>query len=343
MPSTPRASSSIIVAGIFAILGGVLGVFFPLLAMVAFSTAAGTGVSAVAFPAALRPFLYGVWIFLILCALFVIAVGIQVIRLRNWARVSLLVVAGLMLFFGAVGIVVAFVTFFVSTAADPRISQPLLAAMLAVIYGIPTVISIWWLILFTHRSVVAQFQASAALQPPRPPSVMAVFNNPECPLPIRIVGWYLGSFVIVIPFIPFLPNSIPALFFGHMFSGPSAMALYALSFTFISIPGIGLLLLKRWSYPLTIASQLLASANAIYTTLSPSYEANVRVMLEKMGIPSLPSDTEQMLRYSRDFSLIGLLVPIAILVTLSVARDKFHQAANRTSEPTVATPPASTL
>src|SRR4029077_12986492 len=103
MPSTPRASASIIVAGIFAIFGGALGVFFPLLAaLITLSTGAGAGVP---FPAALRPFLYGVWTVLILCALFLVVIGIQVIRLRNWARISLLVIAGLMLCFGVMGIV----------------------------------------------------------------------------------------------------------------------------------------------------------------------------------------------------------------------------------------------
>jgi hypothetical protein len=340
MPSTPRASTSIIVAGIFAIFGGALGVFFPLLALVLLSTGAGTGVS---FPAALRPFLYGVWLVLILCALFVVVVGIQVIRLRNWARISLLVIAGLMLCFGVVGIVVIFVTLFISTPADPKISQGLLATILAVIYGLPTAISIWWLILFTRNPVVAQFHASAALEPPRLPSAMSVFNNPECPLAIRIVGWYLGSFLIVIPFIPFLPGSVPAMYFGHMFFGPAAIATYILNFALISIPGIGLLLLKRWSYSLTIASQVLASANAIYTTRSPSYEANIRSLFEKMNVPTLPSNAEQMLRYSRYFSLIGLLIPIAILITLWVTRRKFYEAADRASQPKIAMPPASTL
>jgi hypothetical protein len=341
MPSTPRASASIILAGIFAILGGVFGVFFPLLALVLLST--GTGITSAPFPAALRPFLYGVWIILILCALFVVVLGIQVIRLRNWARISLLVIAGLMLFFGIMGIVVIFVTLFISTPADPRVSQGLLAAILAVIYGIPTAISVWWLILFTRSSVVAQFHASAALEPPRLPSAMSVFNNPECPRAIRIVGWYLGSFVIVIPFIPFLPGSVPAMYFGHMFFGAAAIATYILNFAFISIPGIGLLLLKRWSYPLTIASQLLATINAIYTTLSPSYDANVRAIFQKMSLPSLPSDTEQMLHYSRYFSLIGLLIPIAILITLWVTRRKFYEAADRASQPKIATPQASEL
>jgi hypothetical protein len=340
MPSAPRASTSIIVAGIFAILGGALGAFSSLASLILFSFSQHFAVSP-ALPDYIRPVLIFFWMFLLLCAFFVVVVGIQVIRLRNWARISLLTIAGLMLFFGLMGIAVIFVTLFVSMPADPRVSQGFLAAILAVIYGIPTAVSIWWLILFTRRSVAAQFQASAALEPPRSPSAMAVFNNPECPLAVRIVGWYLGSFVIVIPFIPFLPNSIPAPYFGHVLLGPAAIAIYIVNFALISIPGIGLLLLKRWSYPLTIASQILAGANAIGTTLSPSYDANVRATFEKMGIPNLHASTEQMLHYSRYFSLIGLLVPLAIVVTLLVTRRKFYEATNRASQ-LAATPPSPT-
>ncbi len=342
MPSAPRASTSIIVAGIFAVLGGAFGAFSSLASLILFSFSQHFAVNP-ALPDYIRPVLIFFWIFLFLCALFVVAVGIQVIRLRNWARISLLTIAGLMLFFGLMGIVVIFVTLFVSTPADPRVSQAFLAAILAVIYGIPTAISIWWLILFTRRSVAAQFQASAALEPPRSPSAMAVFNNPECPLAIRIVGWYLGSFVIVVPFIPFLPNSIPAACFGHMYFGPAAIAIYILNFALISVPGIGLLLLKRWSYPLTIASQILAGANAIGTTLSPSYEATLRAMFDRMSIPSLPSNTEQMLHYSRYFGLVGLIFPIAIVVTLVATRRKFYEAADRAAQPTNGASPTSVL
>jgi hypothetical protein len=342
MPPAPRASTSIIVAGIFAILGGALGAFSSLASLILFSFSQHLAVSP-ALPDYLRHVLVFFWIFLLLCALFVVVVGIQVIRLRNWARLSLLTIAGLMLFFGLMGIVVIFVTLFVATPADPRVSQGSLAAILGVIYGIPTAVSIWWLVLFTRRSVAAEFQSSAALEPPRSPSAMAVFNNPECPLAIRIVGWYLGSFVIAIPFIPFLPNSIPAAYFGHVLFGPAAIAIYILNFALISIPGIGLLLLKRWSYPLTIASQILASVNAIYTTMSPSYDANVRAMFEKMSIPSLPPNTEQMLHYSPYFSLIGLVFPIAIVITLLLTRRQFYEAAGRASPLTRETPPASPL
>jgi hypothetical protein len=341
MPSVPRASSSVIVAGIFAILAGALGAFSSLISLILFSFSHNFA-SSVALPDYLRPFLIFFWIFLLLCALFVVVVGVQVIRLRNWARISLLTIASLMLlFFGLMGIVVIFVTLFVSTPPDRSVSQAFLAAILAVIYGLPTAVSIWWLILFTRRSVAAQFQAAAVLEPPPSPSAMAVFNNPDCPLAIRITGWYLGSFAIVIPFILFLPNSIPAAYFGHVLFGPAAIVIYILNFTLISIPGIGLLLLKRWSYPLTIAGQILASANAICTALSPSYDANLRAMFEKMSIPSLPASTEQVLHYSRYFGLIGLLIPFAIVITLLVTRRKFYEAADRALQLS-ATPPSPT-
>jgi hypothetical protein len=337
MPSAPRASTSVIVAGIFAILTGALVTLFSVATLILFSSARFAKSSP--FPAFMLPVLIFFWIFLLLCGLFLSAVGIQVIRLRNWARISLLVIAGLMLFFGVMGIVVIFVTLFISAPADPRVSRGLLAAILAFIYGIPTAISVWWLILFTRRSVVAQFHDFAALQPSRAPSTMSVFNNPECPLAVRIIGWYLGSFIVVIPFIPFLPSSIPAMYFGKVFFGPAALGVYVFNFALLSIPGLGLLLLKRWSYPLTIASQLLACINAMYTMSSPSYEANVRAVFEKMNLPNFPSNTDQMLHYSRYFNLIGLLFPMAVVVTLLVSRRKFYQAADRAAQASLPTTP----
>ncbi len=324
MNSSPRASTSIIVAGISAILCGVIGAFSTLSALILFSTSGIT--QSAPFPAGMRPVLYGVWIITLLCALFVVVTGIQVMRLRNWARISMLVVAGCFLFFGLMGIVVMFVSALVSIPMEPTVPRGLLLAVLAVTYGIPTAISVWWLIIFTRRSAVAQFHALAAIEPPRPASSLSLFNNPDCPLAVRIIGWYLGSFALVIPFIPFLPKSAPAILFGHVFFGPAAASIYFFNFAIVSIPGIGLLLLKRWSYPLTFFSQLLACANAVYSTLSPSYQSTVRAMFEKMNLPEIPSYTEQMLGYSRYFSLIGLVFPAAILVTLFVSRQKFYEA-----------------
>ena len=341
MESGPRASTSIIVAGIFAILVGVIGTLTSLASLILFST--GLGFSVPLPGAALRPLLYATWLITLSCALFVVVTGIQVMRLRNWARVSMLVIAGCLLFFGLMGIVVMCVSAFVSIPMQPTVPQGLLFAVLAVTYGIPTAISIWWLILFTRRSVVAQFQALTALEPPRAPSTLSVFNNPDCPLAVRIVGWYLGSFIILVPFIPFLPKSIPAILFGHVFFGAAAVAVYLFNFAIISIPGIGLLLLKRWSYPFTFASQLLTCANAVSSTHSPSYESSVRALFERMNVPELPAYTEQLLHYSRFFSLVGLVFPVAILVTLWISRQKFYEAADRASQKPLAPPATPTM
>src|SRR5262249_37401397 len=162
-----------------------------------------------------------------------------------WARIALLIVAGCMLFFGVTGIGVIFFTIFV-TPADPAVSKALLATVLAFIYGIPIAVGLWWLILLFRRSVAEQFH-EATVGAAATPGVAAVpssslLNNPQCPLGIRIVGWYLASFVLFLPIVPFLPARLPAYFLGHVFRGPSAtFALFA-TFVLLSIPGIGLLL-----------------------------------------------------------------------------------------------------
>src|ERR1700675_1216831 len=111
MDSAPRASTSIIVAGIFAILFGVIGTLSSLASLILFST--GLGLSVPLPAAALPPFLFVTWLIALLCALFVVVAGIQVMRLRNWARVSMLVIAGCLLLFGLMGMIVMFVSAFV--------------------------------------------------------------------------------------------------------------------------------------------------------------------------------------------------------------------------------------
>ena len=341
MTRVAHASSSIVAAGIAAILVGTLSAFSTLSTLLLFSTSQVPQDASV--PATIRPFMYFGLIFFLFCALFVIVVAIQVIRLRNWARISLLVIAGCLLFFGFVGVIVIFFTLYVIPLPDPQISRALLAVVLGTIYGTPIAIAVWWLILLTRPSVVAQFHLAAqsriALQPPEPlaapppPSsivrTFSRFNNPNCPLGVRIVGWYLASFLLVIPFLPFFPNRIPAYYFGHLFQGPAATGVYVLNFALLCIPGIGLLLLKQWSFPLTVISQFLVCVNAVISFFSNSYETIMRQATQDFHLPQAPPGFDQLLHFSKYFGLFGLVVPIAILVTLFISRRKFYQAANR--------------
>jgi hypothetical protein len=330
MTSTPRASGSIVAAGIFAILGGVLGALFNLAALILFSFSKFP--PGATYPDFMRPVLYVVWIFFLFCALFLVVVGVQVIRLQNWARIALLIIAGCLLFFGVIGIAVIFVTIFGAATVDPVVSKAVLASVLAVTYGIPIAIALWWLILLTRPFVISQFHSSSALNV-QSSAVISRFHlsKPGCPLAVRIVGWYLASFVLFLPFLPFFPRRLPAFFFGHLFHGLAALVFLLLYFALLIIPGFGLLLLKRWSYPLTIAIQVLVCANGLAATFSPSYAEMVHSALSGMNLPELSPTAEQMLSYLRYFNLLSLTIPVAILITLLAVRRQFFAAA--TAEP----------
>ena len=309
-------------------IGGALAVVCVVAILLALRLASATGPGAI--PASLRPLLYFIWIFFLACDVFVIVVGIQLIRLRRWARIALLVIAGCMLFFGVIGIPVIFFTIFWAPA-DPAVPKLVLAAVLAFVYGIPIGVSLWWLILFTRRSVAVQFEAAAAPSSDAsrawlPASSPSVFNNPQCPLAVRIVAWYLASFVLFLPVVPFLPLHIPAYYFGHLFRGPSATLILLLNFAVLSVAGIGLLLLKRWSFPLAIATQALLGANGLVAAFSPSFDSVMREVFSELNLPAVPVGVEQLLHSLRYWNLLGLLVPLAIIITLSLSRHSFYTA-----------------
>jgi len=331
MTSPVRASASVVAAGVVAIIGGAFGALSVVGVLVALRFAAATGPGAI--PSSLHPLLYVIWSFFLACDFFVIVLGVQLIRLRNWARIATLIIAGCMLFFGVIGIGVIFFTIFL-TPVDPAVSKPVLATVLAFIYGIPIAVSLWWLIVLTRRSVAAQFQIAAAPPSDASPASLpapspSLFNNPRCPLAVRIVGWYLASFILFLPIVPFLPIHIPAYCFGHLFRGPSATLILFLNFALLSVPGIGLLLLKRWSLPFAIACQAILCANGVFAAFSPSFESVMRDMFSEMNLPAVPLGVEQMFHYMRYFNLLGLIVPLAIIITLYFSRRSFYFAASR--------------
>lgn len=328
MAQPNKASASVVAAGVVAVIGGASAALCVVGILVVLRFAAAALPEAI--PPSLRPLLDILWIFFLACDLFVMVVGVQLIRLRNWARIAMLIIAGCMLLFGVTGVGVILFTVFLAPA-DPAVSKPVLAAVLAFVYGIPTAVSTWWLILLSRRSVVAQFQIATALSSDAAPaspltSSPSLFNNPQCPLAVRIVGWYLASFILFLPLVPFLPIHIPAYYFGHLFRGPSATLVVFLNFAILSIPGIGLLLLKPWSFPLTIASQTLVCANGVFAAFSPSFDSVMREVFAQMDLPAVPIDAEQMFHYMRYFNLLGLIVPLAIMATLYFSRQSFYTA-----------------
>jgi hypothetical protein len=89
-----RATPSVVAAGVVAVIGGILAALSLLSSLLVFSLWSGMPLAR-PIPQELRPIVYGLLIFLLCCALLVVVVGIAVIRLRRWARIATLVIAGL--------------------------------------------------------------------------------------------------------------------------------------------------------------------------------------------------------------------------------------------------------
>ena len=318
-PTAHRPSASIVAGGVVAVIAGV---FAALSIAASFLIISRSDFSfyGLALTPATRSILYLTWALFLLCAGFLVVSGIYLVRLRNWARLSLLVVAGGGLLFGVVGLAFMLLTVY-ATTDDPVVSKPLLTTVLSFTYGVPILVAIWWLVLLTRRSVVEQFQAVAiARAEGLPPSLP---NSAESPLAVRAVGWYLASFVLLLPFVPFLPSRLPAVFFGHLFSGPFALLAHFLSFALYAVPGIGLLLLKRWGYVLAFITQLLFCINSLVIVSSSSFESNMRATYAELGVPVPPGAIFPEVRY---VILLSLVLPLTVLVILLVYRRPFFAA-----------------
>jgi hypothetical protein len=194
----------------------------------------------VPFPGAARAMASVTWLFLFLVAIFGILVGVGILRRRNWARISILIWGGLMTCLSAIAMVA---TFFVMNnlpptlpnAADTARVMVLMKWFMALFYGIPFGVGIWWLILFTRQAVVDDFNPFLARlhpgktldasgfpqEPPPPPSYVP--GGPVCPLPLLIIAGFdifSGVFMLTLLIVPYsFISSVPLFLFGHAFHG----------------------------------------------------------------------------------------------------------------------------
>jgi len=325
MPSSSAGPSpGIIAAGVSAILAGIFGALSAVLALVAMLGIQRLPSNA-AVPVYAKTLSEIIWGFFFLAACFLIWSGVGVNRLRKWARISLLVFAGMMLFFGIIGIFVIFFVFLLSPLPGPAGTKAVVLGALVLFYGVPVAVAVWWMIFLTRPGVASQFEARAGVLPPRR---VVRFSKPGCPLPVSIVAWFLLSTVLSVLIVPFLPFRLPVVFFGRMFVGPPAIALFLGQFLLIAAAAAGLLRLQRWSFPVTVGLQLLYIANGLVTFLSPSYESHLRTIVNQMQIPAPPAGVPDFLPYTRYFAWIGLLVPTACVVALLYSREAFFAAAD---------------
>ena len=283
-------------------------------------------------PPSVRTFGLAIQSFMICLSLFGVATGIGLLYLRNWARISVLIWGGFSVFFGLIGIPIAFLTQFPPSPSSPALPAESMQAVrwiLLVIYGIPLLIGLWWLILFNRKSVKAQFagqEESADQGLPR---------KPACPLPIAVLAWFYVASVLNLLFLPLLSFHLPLFVFGRVLHGSTGGAVLILSSLAFAVAGVGLLKLKPWSYSLTIGLQLFWLASSVVSVLTPNYGAVMdSYMKEVQASFHLPETYSSPLNFAQHYGWMmaaGLVFGGAIFGLVVHYRPRFLEEASRTA------------
>jgi hypothetical protein len=139
-----------------------------------------------------------------------------------------------------------------------------LKAFLFVFYAIPLGVGIWWLVLFNRKGIRSQFAGTPVLDQPEAPT------QPNCPFPVAVIAWFmLFSFATTLPLALFLHFPFPVILFGRLIHGNLGYFLFFASMILFALAAIGVLKLKRWSYPFLLGIQLFWLANGTITFLGP--------------------------------------------------------------------------
>lgn len=248
--------------------------------------------------------LFGLAILGMVCA-------IALLKLRNWARVSFLVFAGVLGGCCVMSVIGMSVSFFLM----PQIGLPGQSPPQGVIVGIFLVFSlialavlglaVWWLYYFTRRSVKEQFLNAVELATPR-----------RGPLSVTIIAWLLviggcfGSLTLLV--------SYPVFLFGFAFKGWAAKLVLLLISATSLVAGIGMLRWRAQAHTLALALYGFFLLSTLGSLILPGSMARMQDAMREMAYPGpndLPAFNEPFMWLGMLFTVIAVCVPLWFLVT----------------------------
>jgi hypothetical protein len=254
-------------------------------------------------------------------AVFGIFTSLGVLRLKRWARVSMLVWGGLMAAFS--GVMLLFTSLVPLPdvyAADTAVSSQYIRILISAVYGIPFLIGIWWLLLFNQSAVKERFLAGAIVE-----GQLVSNPQPRCPLPLAILAGFTifsAGFSLLLPFTNFPVNPI---LFGYRFQGVFGVVLFYLSAGLVLAGAIGMLRLKRWSYPLMLAQYFFWMASGTITLVRPNYDLNLHQMLAQMNLPEGQMG-QAAIAQTRVFGVLSLIPGVLLIWLMLYFHTRFVEA-----------------
>ena len=296
----------------------------------------------------------GIALFFALLATWGILTSIGLFRLREWARISIIVFSVLVVLQGTFGVLTLLVMPILPSpnqAADPAIMMGVRIFMAGFSLALLS-LGVWWLVFFTREKVTEQFASAPAalLAPPAsqvfpstfaPPVVASLPGSTGCPLSFTILAWLMLVSCLFIPLNLLL--HAPIVLFTKILTGkPAVVCLIALLALWLYI-GIGLLRLRLTARIVAIAYCCFMFASTATFYLAPGGSSRVQDVLrrsEAMFPWIQPWQNQQSFLFdARPFMVVGaciglaaLLVPLYFLITRKGAFEK-AAAARRLAVP----------
>jgi hypothetical protein len=228
---------------------------------------------------------------------------IGIVRLRSWARYSILIIGGGLAVFNILAIAGTVAGALLTRTmlptlqaqqppVDPHIMSVVFLVMTA-IYLLVAGVGIWWLIYFNLRSTRELFSNQAMLHSPTGSTSTSSSTGrlSQTPTAIKIIGGFFlfsGVTCLLCVFLPF-----PVFLLGFILPPVAGHVIYLCFALLAAWIGYGLLLLKESARRLTIGFLLFGCCNVVLATL-PSYQAQLRLYMTQLApyIPAMPGQPQ---------------------------------------------------
>jgi hypothetical protein len=227
-----------------------------------------------------------------------IATGIGLLRLRLWARISILVFSGALVLVFGFSAVTIWLTPFPQAGAPPAVAAAMKAGV-TVFYGVFALLGAGWLYFFNQKTIKQQFES---------PGSQA--------LSVKVIaGFFLlsAASMVVMAFLP-----LPANLLGFVIVGMPGHLLNAAFAGIALVTGVGLLRFKRWAQNVAIGFCIFYGVSSLLFIALPGYPQRLSASLAL-----LPPEVRAAQRPNRSPQMVGVLsmatliyaIPIWFLVT----------------------------